>query len=216
MDLLQTITIILSSLAAIMAWFAKIRWSNQFIKAKDEQIKAKDEQIKTKNEQIKLLENNFKHLKDAKDGEINSLKTSIEQLKEFSPIKLREYFLSVKEQLEEYNEHLKEKLNKANEDLNEQVSTDDRFSKILEMIVGIDVKTNKYLDELEAYSEEFQTIQRAIKDDSFELPSIILKPNREEIEKYKAKISLKMVPKNKSTIDMSKWAPKNHEYYKNM
>ena len=151
---------------------------------------------------------------EAKDGEIKSLKTSIEQLKEFSPIRLREYFLSVKEQLEEYNEHLKEKLKKANIVLNEYESEDDRFNRILEMIVAIDVKTNKYLEELEAYSDEIQIIQRAVKDDSFELPSIIIKPNRDEIEKYITKKIPNGISKNKSTIDLSEWASKNHPAYK--
>lgn len=182
MEFIQIIVILLSLLAAILAWAAKIIWSRQYSKAKDERIKALNKQI--------------------------------ELLKEFSPIKIREYFLSVKEQLEEYNEHLKEKLKKANIKIDEHENSDERFNKILEMIVGIDVKTNKYLDELETYSKEIELIQRAVKDDSFELPSIILKPSRDEIEKYITKTIPNGISKNRSTIDLSKWASKHHPAYK--
>jgi HD-GYP domain-containing protein (c-di-GMP phosphodiesterase class II) len=79
---------ILSTIAAILAWVAKIRWSDEYTRAKDEIIKAKDEQIK-------------------------SLQNEIGFLREMSPMKLREYFVSVKSQLEEYNEAIEHQLESA-------------------------------------------------------------------------------------------------------
>ena len=85
MDILQTVITIGSLAAAILAWYAKLRWSKEFEKAKTETIKAKDAQIA-------LLEREIKSLQD------------------MTPMKVREYSNSVKEQLEEYNEELKKQL----------------------------------------------------------------------------------------------------------
>jgi response regulator RpfG family c-di-GMP phosphodiesterase len=71
------ITSLLSAIAAVLAWAAKLRWSKEYAAAKDEVIKAKEAQIEF-------------------------LKNEIETLRELSPIKIREYFVSVKTQLEEY------------------------------------------------------------------------------------------------------------------
>lgn len=82
MDLLQTIITVGSIIAAILAWFAKLSWSREFAAAKNATITAKDMQIDQLKEHIKVLQ-------------------------EMTPMKVREYFHSVKEQLEEYNENLK-------------------------------------------------------------------------------------------------------------
>ena len=71
------ITSLLSAIAAVLAWAAKLRWSKEYAAAKDEVIKAKEAQIEL-------------------------LKNEIETLRELSPVKIREYFVSVKTQLEEY------------------------------------------------------------------------------------------------------------------
>jgi hypothetical protein len=77
MDWLTAFAAAASAIAAILAWIAKILWSREYASAKDETIKAKDAQIQ-------LLER------------------EIVSLKEMTPMKIREYFLSVREQLEEY------------------------------------------------------------------------------------------------------------------
>ncbi len=91
MEWLQYIITIGSLIGAILAWVAKLRWSKEFEKAKNETIKAKDAQIAT-------------------------LEREVKSLQDMSPMKIREYFHSVKEQLEEYNEELKKQLEQAKEE----------------------------------------------------------------------------------------------------
>jgi HD-GYP domain-containing protein (c-di-GMP phosphodiesterase class II) len=66
-----------STIAAILAWVAKLRWSNEYISAKDEIIRAKEAQI-------------------------SSLENEVRFLREITSPKIHEYFTSVKSQLEEY------------------------------------------------------------------------------------------------------------------
>ncbi len=93
---------LLSVAAAVLAWAAKLWWGKEFAAAKDEIIKAKDAQIE--------------HL----DREIKSLR-------DLTPMKIREYFLSVREQLEEYNNLLQSQLKDANEEI---ARRDDEISNL--------------------------------------------------------------------------------------
>jgi hypothetical protein len=86
---LQVGTAFASAVAAVLAWAAKIWWGREFSAAKDEIIRAKDAQIEVLNREI-------------------------DSLRELTPMKLREYFLSMRKQLEEYNDFLKDKLEEAN------------------------------------------------------------------------------------------------------
>jgi hypothetical protein len=81
MEWIYVLTVLTSSVAAVLAWVAKLMWSKEFKEAKEETIKSKDAQIEL-------------------------LKNEIQNLRELSPMKLREYFVSVKQQLEEYNDKL--------------------------------------------------------------------------------------------------------------
>jgi len=78
----------LSALSAALAWLAKLRWSREYAAAKDAIIASKDAQI-------------------------GLLEREILGLKELSPMKIREYFLSMREQLEEYNGLLQKQLGEA-------------------------------------------------------------------------------------------------------
>lgn len=82
---LATVGTIASAIAAILAWVAKLRWSREYAAAKDEVIRAKDAQIDVLRQQIVALES-------------------------LTPMKVREYHLSTKAQLEEYIDDLKAKL----------------------------------------------------------------------------------------------------------
>ena len=95
MEWMQALITIGSLLVAALAWVAKIRWSKEFILAKDEILKSKDEQIKI-------------------------LEREIASLREMTPMKLREYFMSVKQQLEEYNTALQVRLHELEEELEEK------------------------------------------------------------------------------------------------
>ncbi len=77
-----------SALAAALAWAAKLWWGKEHQKAQE-----------------KLVE--------AKDAQIASLHQQVDNLRELTPMRIREYFESVKLQLEEYIEHLKEQLKGA-------------------------------------------------------------------------------------------------------
>jgi hypothetical protein len=83
---------LVSIIAAILAWVAKLRWSKEFSDAKDAVISAKDEQIKTKQTQIEFLDR------------------QIETLKEQTPEKLREYYKSIQKGFEEFNDKLQNEL----------------------------------------------------------------------------------------------------------
>ena len=80
-DWISLATAFLSALAAVLAWAAKLWWGKEQAAAKEELIKAKDAHIA-------LLEREVKSLQG------------------FTPMKIREYFLIVKSQLEEYTEQL--------------------------------------------------------------------------------------------------------------
>src|SRR6185436_12315961 len=82
LEILYAVTAVASALAAVLAWTAKLRWSREFGAAKDAQIAAKQ-------------------------AEIASLERECTALRELTPMRVREYFLSVKEQLEEYNDRLR-------------------------------------------------------------------------------------------------------------
>jgi hypothetical protein len=81
-----------SALSAVLAWIAKIYWSKEFAVAKDEIIKAKDAQMA-------LVER-------------ENL-----SLKELTPMKIREYFISVRTQLEENIDSLKSSLSEATKEI---------------------------------------------------------------------------------------------------
>jgi chromosome segregation ATPase len=89
---INEIITIISLLAAVLAWLAKLRWSKEYSQAKDEIIRAKDAQIDT-------------------------LKLQVQNLMELNPVKLKEYYSAVKEQLEKYNDLLKEQLTAAKKEI---------------------------------------------------------------------------------------------------
>jgi len=85
------IAAVLSALASVLAWAARLIWGREFAAAKDETIKAKEAQLVTKDETIK-----------AKDAQIEGLTQRLKEERELNPMMIREYFVSVKAQLEEY------------------------------------------------------------------------------------------------------------------
>ena len=86
---------VLSLLSSILAWIAKIKWSKEYTDAKEQVIKAKE-------------------------AEIILLKEQIETYKDLTPMKIREYFISVKTQLEEHINLLQKKLEETNLILSEK------------------------------------------------------------------------------------------------
>jgi chromosome segregation ATPase len=99
MEWLQFTATALSALAAALAWAAKLWWSKEYAAAKDETIKAKDAEVK------------------AKEALIQTLEREIETFREFTPMKIREYFLSVTAQLNEYNDSLEVQVEKFRDEI---------------------------------------------------------------------------------------------------
>jgi hypothetical protein len=91
MEWIYAIAALASALATALAWAAKLQWSKEFKDAKDEIIRAKE-------------------------AHIELLKNELQNLRDLTPMKIREYFISVRQQLEEYNSELQEKLQKAREE----------------------------------------------------------------------------------------------------
>lgn len=67
----------------------------------------------------KRLEDEHKAQLAAKDETIQALKVQVETLKDFTPMKIREYARSIKEQLEEYNDQLQAQLPDAEREIEE-------------------------------------------------------------------------------------------------
>ena len=103
---IYAIAALASSVAAVLAWASKLWWAKEYASAKNETIRAKEAQIEL-------------------------LKTELENLRQLTPMKLREYFLSVKEQLEEYNDHLRQELATAYEDIKRK---DDEIKHFIESL----------------------------------------------------------------------------------
>lgn len=99
----------IGSLLGILGLFAKLRWSKAFLITKDEILRLKDAQLNIKEEAIK----NYNSRIASKDAEIALLKTEINNLKDFSPPKLREYYDAVKVGMEEYIMFLQKKISDA-------------------------------------------------------------------------------------------------------
>lgn len=119
-QILSLLTAFFSTIAAALAWLAKLRWSDEFAKAKDETIKAKqafiDEYTRAKDETIKSKDS----IIEAKNAQIAALQMEIENQKELNPMKLREYFESVKTQLEEYNDMLQQRVEEKKKELEQR------------------------------------------------------------------------------------------------
>jgi DNA repair exonuclease SbcCD ATPase subunit len=99
---------LLSLVVAILTATNKLLWAKEYRNAKDETIRAKEAQI-------------------------DLLKNEIENLREFTSSKVRESFLSMKQQLEEYIEELQRDLEKKNEAISTlQKSEDDRRRRLTE------------------------------------------------------------------------------------
>ena len=92
MEWLLVVTAIANAIAAVLAWAAKLWWGKEYGAAKDEIIRAKDAQIET-------------------------LDSQLSSLRELTPMRIREYFISVRQQLEEYNDLLQRQLDEAAQEI---------------------------------------------------------------------------------------------------
>jgi hypothetical protein len=141
--LIYAISALASAAGACLAWLAKLRWSKEFADAKEATIKAREDQIKSlessvesvlkaKDAQIESLKSNAESVLKSKDAQIESLSSYSESiikakdaqidvlqsqranLRELSPMKLKEYVEASKDLLEKYIDQLKNQLKDAN------------------------------------------------------------------------------------------------------
>lgn len=137
MDYLYPIAAMASALAAVLAWLAKLRWSKEYAAAKDEVIRAKDARIET-------------------------LEREIQGLRELTPMKIREYFVSVKTQLEEYNEHLKSRLEEADRALGAKNKEIERVSAEGTLDQALVAEKDKLQGQIAELRQDVEHLQKSL------------------------------------------------------
>jgi small-conductance mechanosensitive channel len=142
----------LSALASVLAWGARLLWGREFAAAKDETIRAKEAQLATKDETIK-----------AKEAQIEALTQRLKEEKDLNPMKIREYFVSVKGQLEEYNNVLKGQLTTAEEklgSLKDEIETErSRAAGRQEQVAKLEGERKKLLQLTVGLQKQVQELQ---------------------------------------------------------
>jgi chromosome segregation ATPase len=170
-QLLPLITSLASALAAVLAWIAKVRWADEYSKAKDETIKAKDAVIEIKEAQLQTLRTNMDEIIKAKDEQIKVLGLEIKSLSELTPMKIREYFLSVREQMEEYNSLLKKQLDDANKELGNKKKEIDTLRQEGEISAGeiekLEVERENIASVAKALEEQISVLRKKYESDVF-------------------------------------------------
>jgi chromosome segregation ATPase len=153
---LQAAITILSLLGAVLAWLAKLRWSEEFSTAKEAQIDALREQIQT----LKISQQELKELREAElsaitsglEGQIGALERENQTLRDFTPMKVQEYYLSTKAQLENYIDQLKL----------EQKQTYLEISEKEETISQLESEREDSLDRLEKLAQDKQQLTQKL------------------------------------------------------
>ena len=92
---------IFSVLAAILAWVAKLRWSDEFKQAKEAQIAAVEQTVK------------------AKEAQISGLQEQVQFWKDRNPETIERYHKAVENKFQEIIQDLEQRLEKASQELSE-------------------------------------------------------------------------------------------------
>jgi predicted RNase H-like nuclease (RuvC/YqgF family) len=137
-DIIYALAALCSVIASILAWVAKIRWSTEFKEAKDASLQAKQSEV------------------EAKNAHIATLQSEIESLKNLTPMKVREYFNSVKVQLTEYNDSLQQQLAGATNDIQSKQSEIDTLKVQGSQHIADIQRLEKEKQELQAAKEELE------------------------------------------------------------
>lgn len=117
------LTAFLNAVGGVLAWSAKLWWSREHTAAKQAQIDNLKSQIE------KLAEAKDETIR-AKQAQIDAILVYVNELKELTPMKIREYFISVKEQLEEYINVLEDDLQDAQSEMEDlQRQTEEERAK---------------------------------------------------------------------------------------
>ena len=124
MLIIQALTVLGSVIAAVLAWAAKLQWSEEFKKAKEAQIQSlvsqinalkssQEESLKAKEAQIQSLVSQISALKSAqeeslqaKEIQILAIREKLGSLQDMTSEKTKQFFEFTKSQLEAYNDEL--------------------------------------------------------------------------------------------------------------
>jgi hypothetical protein len=155
MELIYPIAAFFSALAAVLAWVAKLMWGKEYMAAKDETIKAKEAHIEV-------------------------LKSQIESLRELTPVKMKEYFATVKATLEEYNETLQLQLNEAKKEIDQKTIQIDHLYREGEKKGAEFGKLEYERDQIRKRAEELESKLKQLREKQtdkviFRFPTIDLK-----------------------------------------
>ena len=133
MDWAYAIAAIASSVAAILAWAAKLRWSKEYREANDRIIASKDAEINA-------LKTAAAELRQSKQDQIDNLKEQITSFKDLNPTMLKEWSSSIAEHFELLAKALESKLRRADEEIKE------RERKIGELVNAGKTKKKEVVD----------------------------------------------------------------------
>ena|GEM_PF-3789111 len=158
--------IIRSKSAEVQAKLAEI----EVHKTATESLKiSKDQTIITKEEALKAQEAAIKNLgaaKDetikAKDSQIEMLKNECANLRELTPMKIREYFVSVRSQLEEFNDNLKSQLEQAQRESEEK---DQQIKELRSAGVTHETDINRLTIEMAQLAGEREALMKRLEQD---------------------------------------------------
>jgi DNA repair exonuclease SbcCD ATPase subunit len=178
-EVVAWITAALSAVASVLAWAARLVWGREFAAAKDETIKAKEAQLVTKDETIK-----------AKDAQIEGLTQRLKEERELNPMTIREYFVSVKAQLEEYIAVLKGQRDEAHGKLG---GLQKEIEAVQATAAGRQDQIQKLLDERETLRHVTATLSQRVDQ---------LQAKREENDQVLFKYDSLLAP---ITLETSAW-----------
>ena len=138
MEWLYLLGVVLSTLAAVLAWLAKLKWSKEFSDAKNAALQAKDAAL------------------EAKDAHLHALEMQLDSLRQLDSPKIREYFLSTKAHLEEYNDTLKMQLEQLRR------KADSRVGEARKQAAAAEAKYAETMERLKLTEMERENVTRAM------------------------------------------------------
>lgn len=154
---------IVTAFIALIGAIASAFWGQHFAQAKEAQIAAKDEIIRAKEALIETLRFSQDELLRSKDARIEALAREVEFLQQITPMKLREYFLSVKQQLEEYNEFLAKQLEDARSMISQKdkeiLALQERGAEASATIVELKVQRDRLMDYASTLERKLASLQ---------------------------------------------------------
>ncbi|MBE7386256.1 MAG: hypothetical protein F6J95_033310 [Leptolyngbya sp. SIO1E4] len=122
MSVIDTLIILGSIAAAVLAWAAKLQWSKEFKEAKEAQVRALKGQIDS------LRFAHEERLK-AKDEQIATLEKKLKSFHDLNSEKIREFFEYTKSQLESYNDNLASRVKELEDSIEDKEKLIRTFSK---------------------------------------------------------------------------------------